>query len=95
MSTLFAFLASAVGPLAIKILLALGVTAITFTGVETVVSALTDHVITSYGGFSGEILALVNLAGLGQGVGLVLGAINSRLALWLAASATRWVVNPA
>ena len=38
--TLWGFLAAAVGPLAIKILIALGISAVTFIGVDTVSAQL-------------------------------------------------------
>ena len=92
--TLWAFLASAVGPLAIKILIALGITAVTFVGVDTVTSQLVGYVTASYTGLPSATLQIFGLAGVGQGLGLILGAINARLALWLFASATKWITSP-
>ena len=92
--TLFSFLAAAVGPLAIRILLALGISAVTFVGVDLVVQALVGRVVSSYSGLPAATLQLVSLAGVGQGLGVVLGAVNARLALWSFASATKWITRP-
>ena len=91
--SMFSFLLAAVGPLAIKILAALGISAVTFVGVDTAMQALIAHVTNGYGGLPGSVLLLASLAGMPQALGLVLGAINARLALWLAASATKWVTH--
>lgn len=91
--TLFAFLAAAVGPLAVRVLAALGISLLTFVGVEAVVSQLVAYVTTSWSGMSGDTVALLGLGGLGEGIGMVLGAINARLAMWSLASASRWVVG--
>lgn len=93
--TLFSFLAAAVGPLAIRILLALGISAITFVGVDVAVAALVNRVVSSYAGLPVATLQLCSLAGVGQGLGVVLGAVNARLALWSLAAATQWVTRPA
>lgn len=82
---------AAVGPVVVKALAILGISAVTFVGVDSVVSELLAHVTTSYGGMSGSMAQIAGLAGAGQAIGLVLGAINARLALWAAASATKWV----
>lgn len=91
--SLWSFLASAVGPLAIKILAALGISLLTFVGVEAVVGELVQYAVSAWSGLSGDAAAILGLAGLGEGIGMVLGAINARLAIWSAASASRWVVG--
>lgn len=91
--TLFAFLAAAVGPLAIRILAALGISLLTFVGVEAIVGQMVTYITSSWSGMSGDAVALLGLGGLGEGIGMVLGAINARLAMWSLASASRWVVG--
>ena len=93
--TLWGFLAAAVGPLAIKILIALGISAVTFVGVDTVSAQLIGYVTSGYSGLPVATLQIFGLAGVGQGLGLILGAFNARLALWLFASATKWITAPA
>lgn len=91
--TLWSFLLAAVGPLAIRVLSALGISMLTFVGVEAVVNELIQYVTTAWSSLAGDAALLLGLAGLGQGMGIVLGAITARLAIWSAASASRWVVG--
>ena len=72
---LFAFLASAVGPLAIKILAALGISAVTFVGVDLVVSQLLGLITTGFGGFTGATAQVLGLAGFGKALGIIVGVI--------------------
>lgn len=93
--TLWAFLAAAVGPLAIKVLMALGISALTITGLDAVVQTLISYVQTSWGTMPAAMAQLVGLSDLHVAVGMVLGAYNARVSLWLITSATRWVVKGA
>lgn len=92
---LFSFLFSAVGPLVVKILVTVGISVLTLTGVESVLSELVAQVRSGYGGLPGAVLGLADMAGVGVGLGLILGAFNARLAMWLAASATKFVLKGA
>jgi len=58
-----------------------------------IVAQLVQYVVTAWSGMTGYTVALLGLGGLGEGIGMVLGAINARLAIWAAASASRWVVG--
>lgn len=93
--TLWGFLVAAVGPLAIKILVALGISVLTVTGVDAVAAELVGYVQGSWGTMPASMAGLVGLSGLPTAVGMVLGAFNARLALWMATSATKWVVKGA
>ncbi|MEQ1742407.1 MAG: DUF2523 domain-containing protein [Candidatus Nitrotoga sp.] len=75
------FLAAAVGPLAKKILLALGIGTITYTGLQAAFDAASAQVVANYGSMSGGSLAIADLAGVGQSIGIVLGALSARLAM--------------
>jgi|GEM_PF-926456 len=92
---LWTFLAAAVGPLAIKVLTALGISVLTVTGVQAVAGELVAYVQSSWGTMPSAMAGLVGLSGLPTAVGMVLGAFNARLALWVATSASRWVVKGA
>ena len=88
-----AFLLTIAGPLALRVLLALGIGTLTFTGVDTAFGALVTSVTNSYGGLPAAVLQLVSLASIPAALGLVLGAMNARIAIWAAAGATRWIVK--
>lgn len=91
--TIFAWLVGAVGPLAVRVLQALGIAAITYTGVQAVFDAMVSYVQGAWAGMPATMAALVDLSGAGQAAGMVLGAMGSRLAIWLATSATRLAVR--
>lgn len=93
--TLWGFLVAAVGPLAIKILVGLGISVLTLTGMQAVADQLIGYVQSSWGTMPAAMAGLVGLSGLPTAVGMVLGAFNARLALWMATSASRWVVKGA
>ncbi len=82
MQTLFTFLASAVGPLAIRVLIALGFSAVTFTGVTSAFGALVSYAQSSWSSMPVAVLQLASLAGVPGAIGLVFGAMLARLALW-------------
>lgn len=75
------FLASAVGPLAKKILLALGIGTVTYTGLQAAFDAASAQVAANYGAMTGGTLAIVDLAGGGQAIGIILGALTARIGM--------------
>lgn len=85
------WLLSLAGPLVIRALLAIGVSVLTITGVDTAFGGLVSSAQSYYGGMPSAVLGLASLAGVPQALGIVFGAFNARLAMWLAVSATRWV----
>lgn len=93
MPTLFAFLASAVGPLLIKALLAIGIGTITFTGVTIALQGLIDIAVTNWASVPTDVLQLASIAGIPQCIGIVCGAFVARASMWAAVSATRWVTS--
>lgn len=70
MNTLFAFLASAVGPLALRVVAALGLGVLTFTGVDNVVSTLISGAQNNWGSISADILGLASVAKIPECLGL-------------------------
>lgn len=89
------WLMSMVGPLALKALTLLGFGLVTFTGVTTGVQALISSVTSNWSSLPADVLGLASVAGLPQCLGIICGAITAKVALWVAVSATRFVVSPA
>lgn len=81
MGSLAAWLLAAVGPLAIRVLAALGITWLTYEGLDTVAGVLRDTVLSYMGSLPAAGLGLASLAGLTDAVGIALGAIAARVAL--------------
>jgi len=87
------FLLSVIGPLALRVLTVLGLGTMTFTGVTAALQGLIDLSVSNWGGISADVLQLVSIAGIPQALGIVVGAMTSRVGLWAAMSATKFVVG--
>ncbi len=94
MSTLFSFLLSAVGPLALRILVSLGIGIVTFTGVDTALSGLITQAQANWSGLSADVLGLAAVAQIPACLGLIAGAMTARVSTWVATSAVRWITKP-
>lgn len=85
---LAAFLMSMVGPLVGRVLLALGFSIITVGGMDIVMGQLKSQLHAAGMGMGADAFGLFQVAGGGIGLGIIIGAINTRIALWTATKAT-------
>lgn len=76
-----AFLSASIGNLVKKAMVAIGLGTITYAGLQEAFNAAQDQIISNYGGMSGSTLAIVDLAGGGQAIGILLGAISARIGM--------------
>jgi hypothetical protein len=76
------WLAAMMGTLTAKVLLALGFQVVTITGVAVAMTTLRTMIITHLGAVPAAGFQILLLAGLGTGLGMLLGAAAFRLALW-------------
>lgn len=76
------WLAAMMTTLTAKVLLALGFQVVTITGVVAASVTLRQMIITNMGAIPAAGFQLVLLAGIGTGMGIILGACAFRLALW-------------
>lgn len=76
-----AFLASAAGPLLKKAMIAIGLGTVTYAGLQAAFSAAQAQVISHYGQLTGASLQLTDLAGVGQVIGILLGALAARVGI--------------
>lgn len=74
------FLVSLVGPLASRLLVSLGLSLVTLTGVTVTVNSLRDTLVSSLNGMALESLQLAGLFGLWTCFGMVLGSVSFVLA---------------
>lgn len=86
---LAAWLASLVPGLVARVLAAIGFGLVTITGLQLVTGQLLDYVTSSYDGIPGAVLGLMNLAGVGMAMNIILGAITARVALYVLTKSTR------
>ena len=95
MATLAAFLMGMAGPMVLRALTILGIGTVTFTGVTVALQSLIDMATTNWSSLPSDILALASIAAIPQCLGIVAGAFVARVGMWVAVSATRWVVGAA
>lgn len=91
MTGIAAWLMSMIVPILGRIMVALGVSLVTYTGITEGVRMLIDYSKGAYQGLPSTIAGLAGLAGVGEGLGLILGAIVARVALWTLTQSTQWV----
>lgn len=80
-TTIAAFFASSIGPLVKRALVAIGIGTITYAGLDTAFAAARDLVVSNYGQMPGNVADLVSLAGVGQAIGIILGAMAARVGM--------------
>lgn len=93
MTTLAAFLIGMVGPLVLRALTMLGIGIMTFTGVTALVQGLIDLAVNNWASLPSDVLALASIAGVPTCLGIICGAFVARTGMWIAVSATRWIVG--
>lgn len=85
MTGLFAFLWRVVGPLALRVLAAVGIGLITVKGVDVGLGAVTNLVTAKIGGLPADMASILGRMGFGVAMGYILGAA-SFIVSYLAAS---------
>lgn len=79
MSDFWDWVASAVGPLAKRVLSALGIGWITFESLSALITQAREAIIGLWSQ-AGDVLAIAELAGVGTAIGIILGAVVARIA---------------
>ena len=93
MGGLAAWLVGLAGPMVIKALMALGIGTITFTGVTEALQGLITMTTSNWASVPSDVLMLASVAGIPQAIGIITGAFTTRVGIWVAASATKWVTK--
>lgn len=75
------FLALSIGALVKRALIAVGFGTITYVGLQAAFDSVQQNVILNYGLMAGASMQLADLAGVGQTLGILLGALSGRIAL--------------
>lgn len=76
-----AFLSSSIGALARKAMVAIGLGTVTYTGLQAAFTYAQNQIISNYGQMAGASLQLADLAGVGQTIGIILGAMGARVGM--------------
>lgn len=67
------------GPVVKKALSALGIGVVSYAAINAALSAVTSAVQNSYGSMTGDVAGILGLAGIGQAIGILLGAMAARI----------------
>ena len=79
-----------------RIMAAIGLSVVSITGMDAILTQIRQQLVTGIGGMPSDIFNLFLLAGGGQALGILTGALTTRLLLWNIQRATQILgVNPA
>lgn len=81
MPTLAAFVLSLITPVIGRILVALGFSVVSFVGFDAMFAQVAQQASSAYGSLPGDVAGLASLAGLPEGLGILFGALATRVAL--------------
>lgn len=93
MSTLMTFLMAMVAPMVVRAIIALGFTAVVFTGVTELTNSLVSSAQSSWATMPAAVLSLIALSGIPQVMGMLFGSLVARVAMWAAVGASRYVFS--
>ena len=79
MATLSGVLTALAAPLAKKVLTALGMGVVSYAAITAALAGVTSAITSAYGAITGDIAAILSLAGFGQAMGIILGAMAARI----------------
>jgi hypothetical protein len=89
MTSLSAFLLAMITPMLGRILTALGFAVVSVVGFDIAITTLKNLFLLHVGAVPAAGLQMALLAGAGQAMGIIFGAITTRLLLWKASQVTR------
>lgn len=78
-------------PLLAKILVSLGFSVITIVGMESIVTTFKAQIVSKVGALPADMLNISLYLGIGTGIGIIFGAITTKLLLWSIQNATSMV----
>lgn len=81
------------GPMAIKVLVALGFCAVSFAGVQALVNQLIVMAQNNWAAMPVAVLQLSSLSGIPESLGMIAGAYMARVGLWVAMNGTKYILN--
>ena len=91
-----AWLLAMVTPLLGRILVSLGFSVVTITGMTLVITTARDQFLTMANSLPADMLNVFLLAGGGVGFGMLVGAVTTRVMIWQIQNATKFLgTNPA
>lgn len=83
------WLLSLTEPFIAKVLLSLGFSVVSIAGMELVISQLKTGLLSGLTALPPDMLAVFQLAGGGTALGMIFGAITTKITLWAATNSTK------
>lgn len=90
---LVAWILSFIAPIVIRAVIALGFTAVTFTGVSVAVNSLMSLAQTYWATLPYAVLQLAELSGVPEALGMIAGAYMGRVGVWAAINGTKYILK--
>lgn len=81
MTTLAAFLLSITGSLAARVMTSLGIGVFSYAAISTLISTIQTNISTNYGLIDSVVLSILNLAGGGTILGILIAAMVTRASM--------------
>lgn len=83
-----AWLMTMVLPIVKKVMIALGISVVTYVGLSAVMTQIQNSIIASLGGMTGAAAQLAAMFGFHESVGIILAAVTTKFSM---AQLTKWV----
>lgn len=77
---IWSFIATIIGPLLAKIIVALGISVVSYTGISLAFDSLSEQVMSNFSAIPQSILQLIGLFGVGVAIKMQLAAITAVIA---------------
>jgi hypothetical protein len=90
---LVAWIMGLVAPIVIRGLVALGFTAVTFTGVSALAGQLITIAQNNWASLPTAVLQLAEVSGIPEALGMIAGAYVARVALWASINSVKYVLK--
>lgn len=88
-----AWLLSLVAPIVMRAVVALGFTAMTFTGVTVAVAQLLEAAKANWSNLPVSVMQIASMSGIPESIGIIAGAYVARVSLWAAVNGTKYVLK--
>ena len=72
-----------------RVMVALGLSIVSFVGMDVLMNQVISASQNAWGGLPSSILQLAGLAGVGQALGIIMGAVLTRVLIWQLSRSTR------
>jgi len=82
-----------VQPILARIMVALGFSMLSIVGMDALMGQVMAAFQSAWGGLPSQMLALAGLAGIGEALGIITGAIMTKVMIWQLTKSTRMIAS--